>query len=98
MLRNPCLTARWSNLCLFNFTVEKALIAPNIPCGFAPDLWQGYVSIVTFQLIDTRVLGSTIGTNDEQQELAALLRGGKSHFHAQGVHGVGLHDVSVIQA
>ncbi len=59
MNRRPFLTARWSSLCLFNFAVDRALIAPRLPRGFTPDLWQGqaYVSIVAFQFLDTRVLG-----------------------------------------
>lgn len=59
MSTRPFLTARWLNLCLFNFTVDEPMIAPRLPRGFNADLWQGraFVSVVAFQFLETRVMG-----------------------------------------
>lgn len=53
------LSARWERLCLFNFPVPEATLAPHLPPGLKLDLWEGepYVSLVAFDFQETRVLG-----------------------------------------
>ena len=58
----PVLTARWSDLLLFNFAVPPELIARLAPRGTEPDLYQGqaYISIVGFRFQNTRLFGVPI--------------------------------------
>ena len=53
------LTAEWSNLVLFNYAVETALLEPHVPSGTELDLFEGraYVSLIGFEFNRTRVLG-----------------------------------------
>lgn len=55
----PFLTARWADLCLFNYAVPEGLVAPRLPRGFTLDRWEGrvFVSVVAFRFLETRVLG-----------------------------------------
>ena len=64
------LSARWRQLAMLNYRVPVDLIAPHVPRGTEPDLWQGaaYVSVVGFMFRGTRVLGIPIpfhGTFEE---------------------------------
>lgn len=53
------LSARWERLCLFNYPVPEAALAPHLPPGLELDRWEGdpYVSLVAFDFGQTRVLG-----------------------------------------
>lgn len=55
----PFLTARWVDLCLFNFPVPPGLLYPHLPPGMYLDRLAGepYVSLVALDSRDTRVLG-----------------------------------------
>jgi uncharacterized protein YqjF (DUF2071 family) len=55
----PFLTARWVNLCLWNYAVSPALLQKRLPPGLVLDTRDGwaFVSLVAFQFVDTRVLG-----------------------------------------
>ena len=55
----PFLTARWADLCLFNYEVPEGLIASRLPRGFTLDRWEGraFVSVVAFRFLETRVMG-----------------------------------------
>jgi uncharacterized protein YqjF (DUF2071 family) len=52
------LTARWQNLCLFNYQVDPSVLSPLLPPGLTLDLLNGraFVSLVAFDFLDTRVL------------------------------------------
>ena len=58
----PFLTARWEQLALLNYSVERALLDPRVPRGTELDLWNGvpYVSLVGFRFTGTRVRGIAI--------------------------------------
>jgi len=53
------LTARWVQLAMANYEVDRDLVLPLVPQGTELDLWSGrcFVSLVGFQFLDTRVLG-----------------------------------------
>lgn len=53
------LTARWSKLCLFNYAVDPAVLAPRLPPQLTLDTLDGqaFVSLVAFDFLETRVLG-----------------------------------------
>ncbi|HUP58353.1 MAG TPA: DUF2071 domain-containing protein [Bdellovibrionota bacterium] len=53
------LRARWENLILLNYAVERELLAPYLPEGCELDLRDGkpWLSLVAFQFLETRVLG-----------------------------------------
>jgi uncharacterized protein len=53
------LTARWSHVCLFTYTVPPAMLEPRLPKGLSLDTRDGqaFVSLVAFNFLDTRVLG-----------------------------------------
>lgn len=55
----PFLTARWTDLVIASYAVDRALIEPYVPPGCEPDLWKGsaYVSLVCFDFKSTRVGG-----------------------------------------
>ncbi len=53
------LTARWCNLVLANYPVPEELLRPRLPPGLTLDVRDGrcWASLVSFQFLDTRVLG-----------------------------------------
>ena len=53
------LSARWVHLAMANYEVDPACLAGLVPRGTTLDLWEGHclASIVSFQFLDTRVLG-----------------------------------------
>jgi uncharacterized protein len=57
--RRRFLTARWCHLVLANYPVPDDLLLPHLPPGVELDRWggSGYVSLVGFQFLDTKVLG-----------------------------------------
>ncbi|MCA9793729.1 MAG: DUF2071 domain-containing protein [Candidatus Eremiobacteraeota bacterium] len=58
-LRKPFLTARWANLCLFNYEVEQERLLPFTPPGCELETSEGmaFLSLVAFDFLDTRVMG-----------------------------------------
>ncbi len=58
-MRLPFLTARWSNIALITYAVPPERVAPHLPPGVVPDRREGraFVSLVTFEFLDLRVLG-----------------------------------------
>jgi len=56
------LTAQWRMLVLLNYEIAPEILAPFVPRGTEPDIWQGktYASLVGFQFLDTRLLGLAI--------------------------------------
>ena len=55
----PFLTARWQNICLLTYTAPPRLLEPRVPPGLALETrdGRGFVSLVAFQFLHTRVLG-----------------------------------------
>jgi uncharacterized protein YqjF (DUF2071 family) len=56
------LTARWLQLAMINYEVDRLVLDALVPYGTELDLWCGkcFVSIVGFQFADTRILGCAI--------------------------------------
>ena len=56
------LTARWLQLAMINYEVDRGVLDALVPSGTQLDLWRGrcFVSVVGFQFADTRVLGCAI--------------------------------------
>ena len=56
------LTARWLQLAMINYEVDRRVLDALVPYGTQLDLWGGrcFVSVVGFQFADTRVLGCAI--------------------------------------
>ncbi|HEY8164215.1 MAG TPA: DUF2071 domain-containing protein [Gemmatimonadaceae bacterium] len=56
------LTAKWRDLALLNWRVQREVLAPFVPMGTELDNWNGafYVSLVGFRFLDTRVLGMPV--------------------------------------
>jgi uncharacterized protein len=55
----PFLTARWTDLALFTYAVDPALLKHFIPPPLEPDLLnnRAFISLVAFRFLDTRVFG-----------------------------------------
>lgn len=55
----PFLSAQWRWLCVVNYAVDPALLAPFLPAGLAIDFFQEqtFVSLVGFRFLRTAVLG-----------------------------------------
>jgi len=53
------LTARWKDLIMANYEVDRSLLEHRLPAGTELDLQDGkcFVSLVGFMFLDTRVLG-----------------------------------------
>jgi uncharacterized protein YqjF (DUF2071 family) len=58
-MATPFLTARWTDLVIASYAVDRAILEPHLPPGCEPDLWRGsaYVSLVCFDFRSTRVGG-----------------------------------------
>jgi len=67
----PFLTAEWRSLAMLNYVVQPDLIAPLVPPGTEPDLFEGrtYVSLVGFRFLRTRVLGLGIPFHEAFEEV-----------------------------
>jgi len=83
--RRPFLTARWTDLCLYNFAVPDDVLSPHLPPGLELDRYQGqaYVSLVAFQFRDARVWG--IGWPGQRNFAEMNLR-----FYVRSSHGRGV--------
>ncbi|MHC0447192.1 YqjF family protein [Flavobacterium sp. 3-218] len=53
------LNAKWKNLALFNYEVNREYLEKYVPAGTEIDIWNGkcYVSLVGFLFKETKVLG-----------------------------------------
>ncbi|MDP5200815.1 YqjF family protein [Flavobacterium sp. DG2-3] len=53
------LNAKWKNLALFNYEVDREILEKYLPAGTEIDIWNGkcYVSLVGFLFKETKVLG-----------------------------------------
>ena len=51
---------QWQDLAMLHWAVEPALVAPLLPGGTAPDVFEGstYVGLIPFSMTGVRVLGS----------------------------------------
>lgn len=58
-MTRPFLTATWSNLCLFNYSIPPELLRPHLAPALELDTLNGhaFVSLVAFDFLDTRVMG-----------------------------------------
>lgn len=58
----PFLRATWRDLAIVTWTIDPALLRPNLATGTELDLWHGdaLVSMVAFDFRDTRVLGMRV--------------------------------------
>lgn len=67
------LTAKWTNLALFNYEIDAKLLKKHLPVGTEIDLWNNkcYVSLVGFMFEDVKLLGLKIPfhTNFEEVNL-----------------------------
>jgi uncharacterized protein YqjF (DUF2071 family) len=65
------LTARWSRLAVVNFLADPSLLAPLLPPGTEPDLFEGrtYLSLVAFLFLDTRIRGWAVPFHRDFEEL-----------------------------
>jgi uncharacterized protein YqjF (DUF2071 family) len=59
VMSRPFLTARWTNLCLFTYSVPPEILAKRLPAGLELDRRgdEAFVSLVAFDFQDTRVWG-----------------------------------------
>src|ERR1700758_642536 len=73
------LTAEWRMLAMLNFEVDPALLEAHLPHGCELDLWnrKTLVSLVGFQFLNTRVMGTVIPfhRNFEEVNLRFYVRG-----------------------
>src|SRR5580704_16811014 len=65
------LTAEWTNLVLFSYAVDPALLAPHVPTGTELDVFAGraYVSVIGFEFNRTRVLGVPVPLHRSFEEV-----------------------------
>lgn len=65
------LTAEWSNLLLFNYAVDPAMLKSFVPAGTELDLFEGrtYVSLVGFEFKRSRVLGVRVPFHQSFEEV-----------------------------
>ncbi len=72
------LQAEWRKLVMVNYSVEKKLLEPFIPCRTEIELWNDicYVSLVGFMFLQTRIKGFKIPfhTNFEEVNLRCYVR------------------------
>ncbi len=59
---NSFLTAKWKNLALINYEIDKSILEKYVPMGTEIDLYNGkcYISLVGFLFQDTKVVGLKI--------------------------------------
>ena len=67
----PFLTAQWRNLVILTYAVDPARIIDLVPAGTTLDWWhrQAYVSLLAFQFLDTRILGTPIPFHQDFEEV-----------------------------
>lgn len=65
------LSARWVNLLMANFPMDKAILEKYLPAHTEIDLWEGkcYVSLVGFLFKDTRVKGISFPFHKDFEEV-----------------------------
>ena len=67
----PFLTAQWRNLVMLTYAVDPARIIDLVPAGTTLDWWhnQAFVSLLAFQFLDTRILGTPIPFHQDFEEV-----------------------------
>src|SRR5438045_8438300 len=67
----PFLTAQWRNLVILTYAVDPARIIDLVPAGTTLDWWrrQALVSLLAFQFLDTRILGTPIPFHQDFEEV-----------------------------
>ena len=65
------LKAEWRKLALANYSIDPALLSPQLPYGTELDTWNGtcYVSLVGFMFLNTRILGMKIPFHIDFEEV-----------------------------
>lgn len=65
------LTAKWLDLIMANYEVDPAILTDYVPNGTMLDLYKGkgFVSLVGFMFVDTRVLGVPIPFHTDFEEV-----------------------------
>jgi uncharacterized protein YqjF (DUF2071 family) len=67
----PFLTAQWRNLVILTYAVDPARIIDLVPAGTTLDWWhrQAFVSLLAFQFLDTRILGTSVPFHQDFEEV-----------------------------
>lgn len=67
----PFLTAPWRNLVILTYAVDPARIIDLVPAGTTLDWWhsQAFVSLLAFQFLDTRILGTPVPFHQDFEEV-----------------------------
>jgi uncharacterized protein YqjF (DUF2071 family) len=67
----PFLTAQWRNLVILTYAVDPARIIDLVPAGTTLDWWhrQAFVSLLAFQFLNTKVLGTPIPFHQDFEEV-----------------------------
>ena len=67
----PFLTAQWRNLLILTYAVDPARIIDLVPAGTTLDWWhsQALVSLLAFQFLDTKILGTPIPFHQDFEEV-----------------------------
>ena len=65
------LNAKWKNLALFNYEVDREILEKYLPAGTEIDIWNGkcYVSLVGFLFKETKVLGLKVPFHVDFEEV-----------------------------
>lgn len=83
------LTAKWHDLIMVNYEVDRALLEPRVPLGTELDLQEGkcFVSLVGFMFLDTRVMGFLVPfhINFEEVNLRFYVKRETEEEHRRGV-------------
>jgi hypothetical protein len=67
----PFLTAQWRNLVILTYAVDPVRIIDLVPAGTTLDWWhrQAFVSLLAFQFLDTKILGTPIPFHQDFEEV-----------------------------
>lgn len=67
----PFLTAQWRNLVILTYAVDPARIIDLVPTGTTLDWYhsQVFVSLLAFQFLDTKVLGTSVPFHQDFEEV-----------------------------
>jgi uncharacterized protein len=67
----PFLTAQWRNLVILTYAVDPTRIIDLVPAGTTLDWWnrQAFVSLLAFQFLDTRILGTAVPFHQDFEEV-----------------------------
>jgi uncharacterized protein YqjF (DUF2071 family) len=83
------LTAYWSNLLMFNYEIDPAILQPYVPKGCELDFFKGkcYASLVGFMFLDTKLrgVGFPFHQNFEEVNLRFYIRFNDGNEWKRGV-------------